>query len=218
MSPAPQTSPAASRLLVLGSANRKKAAELADLLVPLELRIETLADFSAPLAVDEVGRSFAENATLKATQQAAHLGRWVLGDDSGLVVDALDGAPGIFSARFAGPGATDEDNRRRLLAELDAIEPPRRTAHFVCCLALADPNGTVRAQSEGSCHGRIRREASGAGGFGYDPLFEVVEYHRTFGELSPAVKSCLSHRARAIYRIAPQIEALIDRGEWGARG
>jgi XTP/dITP diphosphohydrolase len=210
--------PAASRLLVLGSANRKKAVELHDLLTPLDLRLQTLADYSHALAVDEVGTTFAENAHLKATQQAGHLGRWVLGDDSGLVVDALKGAPGVFSARFAGVGATDEDNRRKLLAELNGVELPRRTAHFTCYLALADPSGTVRATSEGRCHGRIRTEPAGSGGFGYDPLFEVVEYHRTFGELSAAVKSCLSHRARAIYQLVPQLKALIAGGEWSAGG
>ncbi len=213
-----ESTPANGRLLVVGSANRKKAVELNDLLVPLGLRLETLADYPTALAVDEVGQSFAENARLKAVEQARHLGRWVLGDDSGLAVDALSGAPGIFSARFAGPGATDEDNRKKLLAELARVPLERRTAHFVCYLVLADPSGAVRATSEGRCQGRIRLEPSGVGGFGYDPLFEIVEYHRTFGELSPAVKSCLSHRARAIGRLVPQIQALIDAGEWSDRG
>ncbi len=213
-----KSSPAATRSLVFGTGNRKKAAELADLLGPLHFDLKTLADFSAPLAIDEAGDSFADNAALKATLQAAHLGCWVLGDDSGLVVDALHGAPGILSARFAGPGATDADNREKLLAELEAVEPARRTAHFVCHLALADPAGTLRLESSGRCQGRIRLEASGSGGFGYDPLFEVVEYHRTFGQLSAAVKSCLSHRARAMHALVPRLVALIEAGEWGTRG
>jgi len=206
------------RSLVFGTGNRKKAAELADLLEACGLELKTLADFSAPLAVDEDGGSFAENAALKATLQAAQLGCWVLGDDSGLAVDALGGAPGIFSARFAGPEATDAENRQKLLQQLAAVEPARRTAQFVCHLALADPSGTLRAESTGRCRGQIRLEASGAGGFGYDPLFEIVEYHRTFGELSPTVKTCLSHRARAMRALLPQIEALIDAGEWGMHG
>jgi XTP/dITP diphosphohydrolase len=214
----PTSSPATLSPLVFGTGNRKKAAELADLLAPLELPYQTLADFDRPLAIEEVGKSFAENATLKAARQAVHLGRWVLGDDSGLVVDALDGAPGIFSARFAGPRATDADNRRRLLTEMEQFELPRRTAHFVCYLALADPTGKIVAESTGRCQGRIRFAETGSGGFGYDPLFEVLEYHCTFGELSPAVKSCLSHRARAMYAILPRIEALVDSGEWGGRG
>lgn len=212
MSLAQQRSAVTAPVLVFGTGNRKKAAELADLLTPLPLALKTLADFERPLAVDEVGQSFAENAALKATRQAIHLHAWVLGDDSGLVVDALQGAPGIYSARFAGPTASDEDNRRKLLAELAGLGLPRRTARFECHLALADPSGNVRAVSEGRCQGRIRLEESGSGGFGYDPLFEIVEYHRTFGELSPAVKSCLSHRARAMHALAPQIATLIAAG------
>jgi XTP/dITP diphosphohydrolase len=218
MTRASQSPPDVTPAIVLGTANRNKAAELIDLLVPLGLRIETLADVREPLAIEETGQSFAENAAIKATRQATHLARWVLGDDSGLVVDALGGAPGVRSARFAGPNATDEDNRQRLLAELADIGPERRTAHFVCHLALADPAGKLRAQSEGRCHGRIRLEPCGTLGFGYDSLFEVIEYHRTFGQLASEVKACLSHRARAVYALAPQIEALFDAGEWGGRG
>jgi XTP/dITP diphosphohydrolase len=203
---------------VFGTGNRKKAAELADLLAPLGLAWRSLADFENPLEVDETGGSFVENAALKATRQAAHLNCWVLGDDSGLVVDALDGAPGIYSARFAGPGASDLLNRERLLAELQSVPFERRTAHFACHLALADPTGALRAETAGRCQGRIRFEPSGSAGFGYDPLFEVVEYHRTFGELGSAVKSCLSHRARAMSAMLPSIEELVGLGEWGPRG
>jgi len=203
-----------ARTLVFGTGNRKKAAELADLAAPLGLKLFTLADFPAPLAVDETGASFADNAALKASQQAIHLRRWVLGDDSGLVVDALRGAPGVFSARYAGPTATDADNRQKLLAELAGVPTARRTAHFVCHLALSDPSGVIRATSAARCQGRIRETESGSGGFGYDPLFEIVEYHRTFGELSPQVKSVLSHRARAMFAILPALEALLAAGEW----
>jgi XTP/dITP diphosphohydrolase len=203
-----------ARTLVFGTGNRKKAAELADLAAPLGLKLFTLADFPAPLAVDETGASFADNAALKASQQAIHLRRWVLGDDSGLVVDALRGAPGVFSARYAGPTATDADNRQKLLAELAGVPTARRTAHFVCHLALADPTGAIRAIRAAHCQGRIRETESGSGGFGYDPLFEIVEYHRTFGELSPQVKSVLSHRARAMFAILPALEALLAAGEW----
>ena len=204
--------------LVLGTANRKKAAELADLVAAWDLPIRSLVDSPTALDVTESGSSFEENARLKATRQAEHLGRWVLADDSGLAVDALGGAPGVFSARYAGAAASDEANRRKLLAELSGVEPARRTAHFVCCLALADPQGAPRATSVGRCTGRIRLAEAGSGGFGYDPLFEIVEYHRTFGELSMAVKSVLSHRARAVYAIDPQIRALIAAGEFRARG
>ncbi len=203
-------------VLVFGTGNRKKAGELADLLAPTGIELKTLADFAAPLDVDETGQSFAENAALKATQQAKHLGQWVLADDSGLVVDVLKGEPGIYSARYAGANATDADNRHKLLAALGGVAEARRGAHFVCHLALADPTGTVRAEATGKCHGRIRNEEAGSGGFGYDQLFEIVEYHRTFGELSAVTKAVLSHRARAMYLILPQLVRLLfeeaDRG------
>src|SRR5262245_49031780 len=185
-----------SGLLVLGSHNRKKLGELAELLSPQGLVLKTLADFPAAISVAETGQTFAENARLKATEQARHLKAWVLGEDSGLSVDSLGGAPGVLSARFSDPGATDERNNRLLLERLAGVPVEKRTAHYTCYAALADPEGHVRAESEGICRGRILTQAAGSGGFGYDPLFEIVEYHRTFGELSPAVKSVLSHRSR----------------------
>lgn len=200
--------------LVLGTANRKKGIELVDLLVPLGLRLETLADYPQAISVVEDGDSFAANAALKAQQQARHLGRWVLGEDSGLAVDALGGGPGIYSARYSGPVATDESNNARLLAELAGVPPEKRTAHYVCHAALADPSGAIRASSEAICRGRIRTAPAGSGGFGYDPLFEVLEYHRTFAELGLAVKAALSHRSRAIRLLLPQLERLLDAGAW----
>jgi XTP/dITP diphosphohydrolase len=200
----------AKRRLVLGTRNRKKGLELAELLAPNGFDLRTLADFPESLEVDETGSSFAENATLKATQQARHLKAWVLGEDSGLCVLALDGAPGIYSARFAGPNAADEANNAKLLAELARIPAERRTAFYVCHATLAAPDGSVRAESEGRCCGRIRSSASGTGGFGYDPLFEIVEYHRTFGELGNAIKGVISHRARALRAIIPRIVALVE--------
>lgn len=201
-------------LLVLGTANRKKGKELAELFAPIGLEVRNLADFPCAIQVEESGKTFAENAELKASRQASHLRHWVLADDSGLAVDALGGAPGVISARFSGPQATDQDNNRLLLQKLGDLPLEQRTARFVCCMALADPGGTVRARSEGACRGRILFEPRGGHGFGYDPLFEVVEYHRTFAELGIAVKSCLSHRARAARAIFPALIALIDAGVW----
>jgi XTP/dITP diphosphohydrolase len=195
--------------LVLGTANRKKGLELADLVRSLGVAVRTLADFPQALAVVEDGTTFEANARLKAQQQATHLGQWVLADDSGLCVDALDGAPGIYSARFAGPEATDEDNNRMLLERLAGVPLERRTAHYVCHVTLADPQGAIQAESEATCHGRILEQEQGSGGFGYDPMFEVIEYHRTFGLLSPAVKACISHRARARREILPEIGRLL---------
>lgn len=201
-------------LLVLGTRNRKKAEELLALLRPLGLELKTLADFPKAIDVEETGETFATNAALKACQQATHLGQWVLGEDSGLVVDALGGAPGVLSARFSGPEASDESNNRLLLERLAKTPLEKRTSHYVCHATLSDPQGIVRAESEARCHGRIRFEPAGVGGFGYDPLFEVVEYHRTFGELGPLVKSVLSHRGRALRRLVPQFAALLRSGEW----
>jgi len=196
------------RSLVVGTHNRKKGDELADLLRPLGFEIVTLIDLPNAIEVVEDGDSFAANAALKATQQAKHLGRWVLADDSGIAVDALDGAPGIFSARFAGAAANDEDNNRKLLAELKDVPLLKRTAHYVCHVTVADPTGAIRAESEDICCGRILFEPIGKNGFGYDPLFEVVEYHRTFGELGQHVKQALSHRSRALRAIVPKLRAL----------
>jgi len=200
--------------LVLGTANRKKGEELAELYQPVGLEIFTLADFPEALQVEETGETFADNARLKATRQARHLRRWVLADDSGLMVDALGGAPGVFSARYTGPSATDLSNNQRLLGELTRVPLDKRTARFVCHMALADPSGAIRAESQGACRGRILFEPRGALGFGYDPLFEVVEYHRSFAELGTAVKACLSHRSRAARALIPTLMALVERGEW----
>jgi len=199
---------AAIKDLVIGTQNRKKGLELAEMLAPWGFQVVTLADVPGAIEVVEDGDSFAANAVLKATEQANHLGRWVLADDSGLEVDALGGAPGIFSARFAGPDATDADNNRHLLEKLGDLPLERRTARYVCHVVVADPTGVVRAESHDTCRGRIRFEPAGTNGFGYDPYFEVVEYHRTFGELGPTVKCMLSHRSRALRAILPQLLAL----------
>lgn len=195
--------------LVLGTRNRKKGLELAELLAPWAIGVVTLDEVADAIDVAEDGDTFAANATLKATKQAAHLGRLVLADDSGLAVDALGGQPGVFSARFAGPNATDEDNNRLLLQRLSNTPLEKRGAHYVCHVVLADQQGNVRAESHAECHGRIRTKPAGTNGFGYDPLFEVVEYHRTFGELGPHVKRAISHRARAMRAVLPRVAALL---------
>ncbi len=199
------------RILVLGTTNAGKVRELLELLSPVGLELKSLADFPVLLEVDETGDSFAANACLKASAQARHLNSWVLAEDSGISVDALDGAPGIYSARYAGPGATDADNNARLLRDLGNLPRERRMAHYTCQLSLADPSGEIRSEASGVCRGCIRFEPAGDAGFGYDPLFEIVEYHRTFGELGQTVKSILSHRARAVAAILPQLEIVFAR-------
>jgi XTP/dITP diphosphohydrolase len=197
-------------MLVLGTANTKKGIELADLFRPVGVELKTLADFPIDFEVDETGATFAENARLKAAGYAKHLGCWVLADDSGIEVDALDNRPGVFSARYSGPDATDASNNRLLLSELASVPWERRTARFVCHIAVSDPEGGIHAESHASCSGRIRFEPAGDAGFGYDPLFEIVEYHRTFAEFGLRVKAVLSHRARAAVRVIPQLMQLAD--------
>lgn len=201
--------PSSRQVLVLGTANRKKGLELAALLAGLPVELRTLADEPRAIEVAETGDTFAANACLKAAVQARNLGRWVLADDSGLAADALGGRPGVQSARYAGPGASDQANNDRLLADLSGMPPERRTAHYACHVALANPAGEIFATAEEYCHGRILFADRGTGGFGYDPLFEIVEYHKTFGELGPAAKSMLSHRARAVRRLLPEIGRLM---------
>lgn len=196
-------------ILVLGTYNRKKGLELADLVAPLGIAVRTLAELPGIAEAAETGETFAANAAIKATQYARQIGQWVLADDSGLCVDALGGRPGVHSARYAGAAAGDEDNNDLLLSELAGLPTDQRTAHYVCHATLADPSGQVRAEAEEYCHGHILAERRGGGGFGYDPLFEIIEYHRTFGELAPAVKACLSHRARALRKLLPEIERFI---------
>jgi XTP/dITP diphosphohydrolase len=206
--PMPTAPPVASRL-VIATRNRKKGAELTELLDPpweehpsrLGLVIEMLDSFPSAPEVEEDAETFAGNARKKASETARALGTWVVADDSGLTVDALDGAPGVCSARYAGQHGDDEANNRKLLAELTDVPDERRGAAFVCTLALADPAGEIRLESEGICRGRIAHAPRGTEGFGYDPLFILREYHKTFGELSPIVKQQLSHRARACTRL-----------------
>jgi XTP/dITP diphosphohydrolase len=195
--------------LVIASRNSGKLREIADLLAVEGIAVTGIASFPGVPEIVEDGASFAENAAKKAVETARRLSEWVLGEDSGLVVDALKGAPGIFSARFSGPGATDEANNAKLLEELISVPNERRTAHYVCNIAVADPQGSIRLQLEAACHGRITTSARGSNGFGYDPYFLIPEYHRTFGELSPVVKRHLSHRGRAFERIIPPLVRLL---------
>ena len=196
--------------LVLGTNNQKKLVELRLMLPEDQFRLQSLAEIPESIEVEETGTTFAENAMLKATEQAKLLGRWVLAEDSGLAVDALGGAPGVYSARYAGTHGDDRANNAKLLHELDGLPPEKRTARYHCEACLSDPDGNVRITSGGTCGGVIRTEPSGSGGFGYDPLFEIREYHKTFAELDLTVKRALSHRSRALRQFLPQLRRLVD--------
>jgi XTP/dITP diphosphohydrolase len=195
-------------VLVVGTRNVKKREELLGLLGDLGWEICDLTGWPDAPEVEETGSTFEENARKKATELARHLGRWVLGEDSGLVVPVLKGRPGVQSARYAGRHGDDAANNARLLAELAPLPDNPYPAYYVCTAALANPGGNVEAVVEGRCHGVIVSEPRGTGGFGYDPLFLIPEYHKTFGELSPLVKQALSHRARAIGRLRPVLRRL----------
>ena len=194
--------------LVIGSRNRKKLVELQDLLGDLPVELTDLSPWPDVPDAEETGQTFEENARLKATAYARATGQWVLAEDSGLVVPGLKGRPGVYSARYAGTHGDDAANNLKLLAELAPLPDDRRAAYYVCVAALAAPDGEVRAVAEGRCHGVIAKEPRGTGGFGYDPLFEVPEYHQTFGELSLRVKQALSHRARAVVQLRPAIRTV----------
>lgn len=194
--------------LVLGTRNRKKRDELADLLKELRLEVFDLTGYPDAPEIEETGTTFEENARLKAVGVAKALKRWVLAEDSGLVVPGLNGRPGVYSARYAGRQGDDEANNQRLLAELAPLPDDRRAAYYICVAALANPAGDVIAITEGRCHGTIIKERRGTGGFGYDPLFLIPEYHRTFGELSLRVKQALSHRSKAIVAMRPWLRKI----------
>ena len=194
--------------LVIGSRNRKKLVELQDLLGDLHIELTDLSPWPDVPDVEETGETFEENERLKAIGYAKAVEAWVLAEDSGLVVPALKGRPGVHSARYAGTHGDDAANNRMLLAELAPLPDDRRSAYYVCVAVLASPSGEVTAMAEGRCHGAIVKDERGTGGFGYDPLFEVPEYHRTFGELSLRVKQALSHRARAVVHLRPAVRAI----------
>lgn len=197
--------------LVLGTNNAKKLVELRLLLPADRIKLTPLCEIPESFDVEETGTTFTENAALKATEQAKHLGRWVLAEDSGLSVDALKGEPGVYSARYAGTHGDDEANNDKLLESLAGVPEEKRGAQYNCFLCLSDPEGNVRIQANAKCGGRIATERTGTAGFGYDPLFIIREYHRTFGELDLAVKRAISHRSRALRVFIPKLLRLVEQ-------
>ena len=193
--------------LVLATRNSGKISEIKALLPGV--RVAPAASIAGCPEPEETGSTFEENALIKARAVSSYTGKTVLADDSGLEVDALDGAPGVHSARYAGRDATDQDNIRRLLGALDGISDADRTARFRCVVAVVVPDGRTWT-AEGTCEGRILQAPRGAAGFGYDPLFVPAGYEKTFAELDAGVKNRISHRARALGRIADVLKALAD--------
>ena len=187
------------RTLIIASGNAHKAEEFQQLLAETDFSVQSAAVSGGMPDVEENGGTFAANAQLKAEalRELAPSDGWVLADDSGLEVDALGGAPGIYSARYAGEGASDGDNLQKLLEEMFETEEGKRTARFRCVLCLIGPSGEL-SFFDGTCEGRISREPAGGSGFGYDPVFVPDGYEESFAELGDAVKGKLSHRGRAV--------------------
>ncbi len=192
--------------VVLASRNRGKLAELRSLLGPLRVDVVPVAAFTASEA-EESGQTFVENAVIKARHAAAASGLPAIADDSGLMVDAMDGAPGVHSARYAGPGATDADNVCKLLAALTGVPEPERTARFACVVVYLRSSGDpLPVVCEGTWAGRILTSPRGDGGFGYDPVFYVSSHGCSSAELAPAVKNSLSHRGQALRALQSRLE------------
>lgn len=190
--------------LWIATANPKKRTELTRLLSPLGITVRSMAEAAESIEIEEDQDSFAGNARKKAVTLARAVGAHAIGDDSGLCVDALGGRPGLHSARFAGPDASDQDRIELLLAELHDRTGEDRSAHFVCHVCLANPAGEVLASFEQACYGHILMQAQGQGGFGYDPIFMPAgtDCSRSFAEMSATEKDALSHRGKALGLLA----------------
>lgn len=187
--------------LLIATTNNGKILELEKMLSGLPCKVRGLREFPGICEVEETGRTFSENASIKAREYSAAAGLWALADDSGLEVAALGGAPGVYSARYGGDGATDRQRYVKLLHELNESGSESREARFVCAMAVADKTGEIIMVAEGYCPGRITEKPAGEGGFGYDPVFVPDGFELTFGELSSEIKDKISHRARAFEKI-----------------
>lgn len=195
--------------IVIATKNVGKVKELEEILADLPINLRSLNDFEAVVEPEETGVDFIENAVLKAQSYALQTGLWALADDSGLEVEALNNAPGVFSARYAGENATSEERINKLLGELNKTQDENRRARFVCAMAVADERGEIKFVAEGVCDGRIIDTPKGANGFGYDPIFVPEGFSETFGELSNDVKREISHRARASKKIIAYLRHFI---------
>jgi XTP/dITP diphosphohydrolase len=189
--------------LLIATGNKGKVAEIRQMLAGAPFVIRGLDDFPEMAGIEETGNTFAENAILKARGYGIATGSLALADDSGLVIEALDGAPGVFSARYGGQNTGYGEKMRQVLAALEKSGDTERRARFVCAMALADESGKILHTSEGVCDGRIAPQPRGTGGFGYDPIFVPDGFSGTFGELENAIKQQISHRKRAFIGIMP---------------
>lgn len=195
--------------VLLATANLGKVRELEEMLTGKGVTVLSLSDFPNYEEVEETGRTFSENALLKARAAAAQFNMVTLADDSGLEVDALEGAPGVFSARYAGEPKNDEKNIEKLLADLEDIPEEKRTARFRCCLAIVGDGQNFL--TEGSVEGKILFSKRGTGGFGYDPVFYIPILRKTMAEISLEEKNTLSHRAQAFKKAVPILLRILEK-------
>jgi len=194
--------------LVVATRNKKKLLEIKEILKGMDLALQSLDAYKNPPKVIENGKSFKENAAKKAVKLARFTGEFCLGEDSGLCVDALDGAPGIYSARFSGTDKSDSKNNLKLLRLLKDLPRSKRKAHYVCAVALADKQGLVGVV-EGRCNGLIAFEPKGSAGFGYDPVFYIQKYKKTFAQLGEKIKHKMSHRHYALNKAKRLIQKYV---------
>lgn len=200
-----------TKTILVATQNEKKRAEIKEILTDMPgILLRGPDDFPFLPEVEEDGNTYQENAIKKATILAKACNTWAMADDSGLEIDALNGRPGIYSCRYAGPNATDEKNIEKVLSELKGVPKERRTARFICSIALAGPHGLFFIV-EGRCEGFITEEPRGKGGFGYDPIFFVPDYHQTLAELMPSIKNRMSHRANALRQFKERIQPLVQK-------
>jgi XTP/dITP diphosphohydrolase len=197
------------REIILATKNRHKAEEIKSILKDLDIKIIPMTSFPDYPVTIEDGVTLEENAIKKAKEAAEFFKRWTIADDSGLEVDYLNGRPGVYSARYAGKNCSYDDNNKKLLAELKNVPEEKRTANFRTVIAVASPDGRLFL-ADGKIFGTIRRHAVGTDGFGYDPVFYVPEYGKTFAELNYEIKNFLSHRAEALQKAKRIIEDLLN--------
>jgi XTP/dITP diphosphohydrolase len=198
--------------VIIATKNPGKAKEFEHIFAERGVVVRTLLDFPEIPEVEETGLTFEENAILKAEAVSHALGKMVISDDSGLMVDALEGRPGIYSARYAGEPKNDQNNTDKVLSELEAIPDEKRSARFYCALAVAVP-GSETITVSGTCEGRILEERRGTNGFGYDPVFFVPEKGLAMAELSSEEKNKFSHRANALKKLDVVLDSILERAE-----
>lgn len=196
--------------LVVATKNKKKLKEIKAIWKGLGLTFRSLDDYPSGPRIIENGTTFKENAVKKAVAVARFMGKLSLGEDSGICINALGGKPGVYSARFSGKDKSDERNNAKVLRLLEGLPASKRRAHYSCAVALADKNGLIGVV-EGKCYGSIGFAPKGVSGFGYDPLFVILEYNRSFAQLGEGIKHKVSHRFRALEKARKLVEKYIER-------